>query len=232
MDPNNKTVKVTVDVNPKLAFTKYEDYPDIGTTPVFDDENRLISLDVTLEVPYFSSNEDISRQVNEITRPLIERLQYLLNRPMKTECRLFEQIDPPSPIKQGQISIGMGIDLHKPVDMPVQTDILQQDDSTMKQLHFYNRAVKAQDVIQEIRDLYQILEEETRRNTYTAPDEMRYIRNAVSHPACDNSAVKDFLRHNIGVDSIDLTNPDHISFLKAKASEIKHEAKRIIESHI
>ena len=61
---------------------------------------------------------------------------------------------------------------------------------------------------------------------------MKFIRDAVSHPACDNSKVKEFLRKNIGSETIDITNPDHISFLKAKSDEIRYEAKRIIDSHI
>jgi len=232
MAPENKTVKVTVDIKPKLSFKKYEGYPELGIKPVFDSNNNLVSLEVTLDVPYLFSNEEISRKVNTLIKPLIERLQYLLNRPLKTECRLFEQIYPPSPVKQGQISSNMSADIHKPIDMPVQEDILRQDDSTIKQLHFYNRSVKAQDVIQKIRDLYQVLEEEERRDGYKVPDDMKFTRDAVSHPACDSSKIKEFLRKNIGSETIDITNPDHISFLNAKLEEIRYEAKRIIDSHI
>ena len=152
----NKKVKVTVNIKPKLAFKKYEEYPELGIKPVFDGNNNLVSLEVTLDVPYLFSNEEIAREVNKKIKPLMERLQYLLNRPLKAECRLFEQIYPPLQVKQGQTSFDMSADIHKPIDMPVQEDILRQDDSTIKQLHFYNRSVRVQDVIQKIRDMYQV----------------------------------------------------------------------------
>ena len=147
---NKKIVRVTVDIKPNLQFKKIEKYPRIGIQPVFE-EDKLIQFIVTIKVPYLFSKSDMEKEINNQIKPLIMRLQYLTKFPLKTTCRLFEQIDPPLDIKTGLLKVNTSYSVHKPIDMLLETDVIKQNSNVTKQISYYIKFLATDDVIDRIK---------------------------------------------------------------------------------
>jgi hypothetical protein len=101
------------------------------------------------------------------------------------------------------------------------------------QLAWFNAGESAEWSFERIRNYYEVLElEEESRPPYKAPDECRWLRNAVSHPRPENHSVRDYLQGTISNDFIDPNNDAHVRFVESKVSLLRTTARDVIDPQL
>ena len=230
-----RKVRVSFDVEPKLEFTTTETYPGLGITPEYEDAN-LTGLRVDVEIEANDDDEITKSFARQKITALLERLRYITGWHLAVEAVRIEQIDPPCEKAVGLTSFTVGVCITDKCQMPIEEDLLDnQDENTTYQLMYYNRATKADDLAEKIRNFYMVIEREAEIDiTYkeSISERLKYTRNAVSHPTLNRMNAKNFLKDNIGSCSVDYGNPDHMRFLRAMLPEFKDEAERILNRKV
>jgi len=101
----------------------------------------------------------------------------------------------------------------------------------LRQIGWYSAGMKSEWVIERIRNFYEVLElEKGLGNGYKPPDNLRFLRNAASHPRLDDEKAATWLRGKIGTDHIDPLNPRHLEFLNSETPALESEARRILQT--
>jgi len=230
-----RKVRVSFDVEPNLEFTTTETYPGLGITPEYEDAD-LTGLRVDVEIEANDDDEITKSLARQRITALLERLRYITGRHLAVQARRIEQIDPPCEKAVGFTSLTMGVCITDKCQMPSEEDLLDnQDENTTYQLMYYNRATKADDLADKIRNFYMVIEREGEIHSpykKSIPERLTYTRDAVSHPILNRKDAKSFLKNNIGSCSVDYGNPDHIRFLRVMLPEFRDEAERILNRKV
>ena len=103
----------------------------------------------------------------------------------------------------------------------------------VRQIGWYSSGMKSEWVVERIRNFYEVLEleEGLTKCMYKAPDNLRFLRHAASHPHLDNrKKAAAWLRGKIGTDHIDPLNLQHLEFLNAETPALESEARRILQT--
>jgi hypothetical protein len=120
------------------------------------------------------------------------------------------------------------VDLTKPFISKI---LLNQDEKFVRQLSHYRRGISSQDVIEQIREFYLVLEDEYGKNSARLQP-IAYIRHLVSHPELSSASAQRDAIIMLGKTYLDPSAPKDLSTLKQQLEYIKNEAKCVIESKI
>jgi hypothetical protein len=226
----NRNARVSFEVEPRLEFTSKEIYPGIGVTPEFE-ENRLKALSVDINVDSSDDEQEVIDLACQKLTPLLERLRYLTGVNVNVQPTGIESGGKRLGIKQATADV---LVVHESRPMPTEHEIRDQDAETTYQLICCNRAKRASDFAQRIRDYYLVMEAEQGitecGSKYNVPEELRYTRHAVSHSVLSDPNVKAFLKPRIGFDRVDYSNSSHLKFLRIQAEKLREEAERILNA--
>jgi hypothetical protein len=139
-------------------------------------------------------------------------------------------------ITEGGVMSSATADLAKPeeVDLtkPAFQRVMQEKDAKLAlQLSHFRRGLSSSDVIDQIKEFYQVIEGEYGKNDPRF-DRYRYVRNLVSHPELNDPNVKNTAIALVGKTYLDPSEPQDLSALMTDLKNIKTEARNIIQLKI
>jgi hypothetical protein len=137
-------------------------------------------------------------------------------------------------VKTGAVFMSADAFIVKPeeVDMtkPSFSRILRnQDDKLARQLSHYRRGVSSTDVIDQIREYYQIIEDEYGKNDQRTK-KYTFVRHLVNHPYLNDPNAAAAATTIVGKPYLDPSAPSDILALKAELDTLKNEAIKIIKA--
>ncbi|OGO02409.1 MAG: hypothetical protein A2Y59_00750 [Chloroflexi bacterium RBG_13_52_14] len=227
-----KEFAVWFNIQTEVEFNNKETYPKLKIVPHYSN-NKLEKLEVNVKVTSYATDE-INEIVEEIAyqkiKPLIERLGYLARKSLEINISEIKQTNPPQKPSKQFIQISPIPLPTRLCSMPKEDDLVQQDSNTTDELMFYNRAAKARDLSEKIKNFYMVIEKE--EGSRRKRDDLTNVRDALSHPELNNQEVINFLQRKIGSNSVDYNNPNHVRFLRQMLPKFVSEAKRILDNKI
>jgi len=228
-----KEVRVWFRIEPKMQFVAGEQYPNLKITPEFEND-RLTGLQVDVEVNLNDSDEVAIRKAKGKIAPLLERLRFLKNTWLEVELEMLQEILPQVKTPHTYSHLIYKFFVEEPCRLPREDELLcQQNDDTTYQLMFYNRGMKSEEATERIRNFYLVMEREAAINSsYAILHDLACTRHALSHHRLTRHYARSFLLKNIGCDSIDFNNPDHVAFVQKMVPEFANEALRILNNKV
>lgn len=224
-----KEFTVRFDIQTEAEFNTKEEYPNLKITPIYSD-NKLREVQVNVEVNSEVDNDIVEIIARQKINPLVERLRYLGAKDLEMQIREIKQKNPQKKETTQYIQLPFIANHTKSISMPKEDDLRQQDSYTTELLMLYNRATRVKNLPEKIKYFYMVIEKE--EGSKRKRDDLMNLRDALSHPKLSNLHVLNFLKYNIGSESIDYNNPNHIRFLKQMLPRFITEAKRIVDNMV
>jgi hypothetical protein len=168
--------------------------------------------------------------------PLLTLIEYGYGLPVSIAVVHTHEIEPDSEVSIGLGYVRTGVALARQVPMPPATILSKLTEATHLQMDWFVIGQNSTSVIDRIKNLYKVLEQEKRLTAdstpYVLPAEATYLRHAVSHPQLDNPKVLDYLQQNIDSSEIDPKNESHIRFLEGTLPLLQSEALNVLAGKV
>ena len=226
--------EIRFDVDNPNEFLSKENYDSLGIATIFEG-NRLTGLQMLVEHNEESGHADIVRQARDKIVPLRALIRFYGGPALQLGAVYTQAIEPLSSARIGLGFVKLEAALVKPIPLPPPATIASLSGEVTRQLGWFNAAEDSSWVIEKIRDYYEVLELEDQLTgaSYKPKDEMKHLRDAVSHPRLDRNpkAVK-YLQDNLGTDHIDPNNDTHLQFLEGKVELLRTAARIVLEAKL
>jgi hypothetical protein len=228
--------EVCFTVSNPIPFTDVEDYSPLGIE-ISVVEGKLIALTTVVEHDVGTGRDEIASKSRAAITSLLILIQYGFGLPVNLGPIQTRVIEPASEVSIGLGFVKVEVALARRVPMPPAETVANLSDATRLQLGWYLLGQNSPTVFERIKNYYKVLEQEkrlTEKNVspYIPPDEMKYLRDAVSHPELRNPGLLKYLGNQINSTHIDPQNEEHIRFLEQKMPLLQSEAQRILEAKL
>jgi hypothetical protein len=223
--------EVRLELSNPIPFTTEENYSHLGIE-VSIVEGKLVSLQTIVEHASGVGHSEIVSKARSAVVPLLTLIEYGYGLPVSIAAVHTHEIEPDSEVSIGLGYVKVGMALVRQVPMPPAVILSNLTEATRLQIDWFVIGQNSTSVIDRIKNLYKVLEQEKRLTAdstrYAPPTEATYLRHAVSHPHLDNPKVADYLQQNIGSSEIDPKNESHIRFLEGKVPLLQSEAQDVL----
>lgn len=223
-------------VSSPIPFTNVEDYSLLGIeTSVVD--GKLVALTTVVEHGIGAEHGEIIIEARSAISSLLTLIEYGYGQPVTLGQVQTRTIEPASEVSIGLGFVKVNAALARRVPMPPAETVANLNEATRLQLGWYLLGQNSSSVFERIKNYYKVLEHEkrlTEKNVspYLPSDEMKYLRDAVSHPELHNPCLLKYLGSQINSAHIDPHNDGHIRFLEQKVPLLQSEAQRILEAKL
>lgn len=219
-------------INPHINVREIKNLSNIRLIKDSDNNaSKAIELDVTITA---RTHEDARKEAIELANKcaafLTFKKRFLVSATLLNINRLR-----PSGITMtgyGNLSVRGNIDNYDNIDLTAEPflGLINNNEAKLyRQLWHYHRAFETDDVINKIRELYQVIEDEY-NNTSDFIKSHKWVRHLVSHPELNDPVTAEQALKSIGKEYLDPSQD--LSNLKAEVSEIQKEAEKILEGKI
>jgi len=219
-------------INPHINVREIKNLPNIRLIKDSDNNDaKAIELEVTITARTY---EDARKKAIEIANKCAAFLTFK-KRFLVAATLLNIHRFRPSGITMsgyGNLSVTGNIDNYDNIDLtaePLLGIINNNEAKLSRQLSHYHRALETDDVINKIRELYQVIEDE-HNNTSDFIKSHKWVRHFVSHPELNDPVMAEQALKFIGKEYLDPSQD--LSKLKAEVSEMQKEAEKILEGKI
>ncbi len=163
----------------------------------------------------------------------VDYLSFVSRLPVSASLRQITEIGVESGIKRGLALFPVDTLFAKRIDvdvtMPAFQRVIQNKDTRLAlQLAHFRRGLRTNDVIEKIREFYQVLELEESKVT----EKFRYVRHLVSHPELTNKKAVEEATELIGKPYLDPSVPRDLQNLSSDVQKIEKKARAIIQSKL
>ncbi len=231
--------QIQFDVEDAPEFRSREDYTSLGIQLCFNGD-ILTALQVVTEHEDKANRNEIVALARETIGPLLALVEFGKGVPLKLGMVHTPTVQSKSE-DVATVTGSFGADsilFRHPIPLPPLKTVaeLLAATETRLQLIWYNRAKESGWVVDKIRSYYAVLEleQETYKRASQSPkwQEMKWVRDAVSHPRLGNQTIKNYLRKQIQADHIEPGNELHSQFLRQKLQVLEDEARNILEQKV
>lgn len=188
---------------------------------------------VTPELSY----EDARNYALEVTNRVTDYLSFLKRFPVGAILSNIGQILPADSRihMRGYATLRARATVERPVNLdmavkPIAQIIGGQEAKLARQLSRYRRALETDDVINRVREAYQIIEDEGTDREFLS--KYRYVRHLVSHPELADHRAASQATERFGKPYIDPSSPEDLAKLDEDAKSILKKAEEILLSKL
>jgi hypothetical protein len=230
------TWKAKFNVHPeKIIVSRVVNLPNVTLITEIEGENtKVISIEITTpNLPFV----DAVNYSKVLANRCVDIMSFIVGYGVSCFLNQINEIsNETGKSKTGMIFLTGGAFIAKPVEIDITkssfTAILQNTDAKLtRQLAHYRRGISSQDVIEQIREFYLVLEDEYGKNSPRLQP-IAYIRHLVSHPELNSASAKRDAITLLGKTYLDPSAPNDLSTLRQQLENIKNEAKCVIEAKI
>ena len=219
--------RVVFNIAEPTEFLSRENYDSLGITLLFD-KGKLKALQLVIEPDEGATYEEIVRQARDRIVPLLALIRFGQGVPLQLGVVNTKIVDPESAVEIGLASHKGDTVISRPIPLPPTKMVANLPNGVVRQLGWYNSAGDSGWVIERIRNYFEVLELESELGSYKPPAELKWLRDAVSHPQPRNQAVTNYLHEHLGTDHIDPNDDSHLRFLEGKTELFRREAEGIL----
>lgn len=239
MNTNEKQVKICKwkavfrIVPDGVVVAGVKDIPEIRLITQEGNNKRVTSIEIATPDLSFVDAVAYSKL---IANRCVDLISYIVGRGVSCSLTQITEIGPLGIVKEGHAFWNLDTLLATPQYIDITTasfsDVLQNKKAELaRQLSHYRRGIASSDIIEQIREFYQIIEDEYPKN-HQFIEKHRYVRHLVSHAELKEPHSKQEATKLIGKPYLDPSAPEDIDALRSHLGEIKHEAELIIKSKI
>lgn len=218
----------------RIIVAKVNSLPDVKLRTDSDGTTFITSIEIT--TPELSFLDAIKHSEEKANR-CADIISFITGLPVSCTLRQINEIGPAGTVRTGAVPFTGGADLAcmpQEVDLtaPRIYDVLYNKNKKLaRQLSHYRRGISSSDVIQKIREFYQVVEDEYSKH-HPFIEKYKYVRILLSHPEMDRERSKAEAKKIVGKEYFDPSSPQDMTALEIHLKQIKDEAERIIKSKI
>jgi len=218
--------KVNFSLTDKVLAKTIVDLPDIKLlTEVVRNNTYITAIEIaTPELSFAEATEFSSLAANRCC----DLISFVIGRGVSCTLQQINEIGPPGAVKGGFKLFTVGTIIEAPKDFDLSTApflrVLEDEDQKLaRQLSHYRRGIASLDIIEKVREFYQVLEDETGSQF---KEKYQWLRDLVSHPELTRStASKQKATERVRKTYVDLSSPRDIKTLQKQLEQIKLDAK-------
>lgn len=235
MEPKTKNLwKARFIVHPNgIAVSKVLNLPDVTlVTESIGGSTRVTSVEITTPI---LSLVDAKRYSQRMANRCADILSFISGYGVTCYLKQMNEIGGEvGTAKAGTISVSFDASLERPeeVDLtkPAFLRVIQEKDEKLaRQLSHFRRGISSLDIIEQIREFYQIVEDEY-GESHPKTAKYRYVRHIVSHPELVTTNAKAAAIQMMGKSYLDPSEPNDVSVLSNHLVDLKKDALNIIRS--
>ncbi len=237
-DPPVKKCKwnATFDLEPRIIVAKVNSLPDVKLLTVLDGSSTFItSIEITTpELSFIDATKYARTKANRCA----DIISFITTFPISCTLRQINEIGPAGTVRTGAATFEVTSHLYRPQEVDMTTakfsDVLyNKDEKLARQLSYFRRGISSFDIVQKIREFYQVVEDEYAcAQDHPFIKKYKYVRDLVSHPEMTRPRSKAEAKKIVGKEYFDPSSPQDMAALEAHLEQIKGEAERIIKSKI
>ena len=217
-----------------VGVAQVKDLPEVRLVTEVKGNNKYItSIEITTPDLSFVDAVTYSKLV---ANRCVDMISYIIGRGVSCSLGQITEIGPPGTVKTGRAFYGVDALLSTLQNVDITTasfsDVLQNKNTKLaRQLSHYRRGVASSDVVEQIREFYQVLEDEYPEN-HPFMQKYRYVRHLVSHAELTDKRSKEEAKKIVGKPYLDPSAPEDMRALETHLDEIKNKAEQVIRSKI
>jgi len=217
-----------------IAVSKVLNLPDVTlVTESGGGSTSVTSIEITTPILSFvDAINNSQRMANRCT----DILSFVSGYGVTCSLNQINEIGDGGAAKTGAIDFSADASIVKPEEVDLTRPaflrvIKEKDEKLARQLSHFRRGISSLDIIEQIREFYQIMEDEYGEND-PKTEEYKYVRHLVSHPDLCRPDAKAAAIAMLGKSYLDPSEPNDMSALSNHLANLKNDAKSIIESKI
>jgi hypothetical protein len=218
----------------RIGVSQVKDLPDVKLlTDVIGNNRYITSIEITTPDSSFVDAINYSKL---IANRCVDMISYIVGFGVSCSLSQINEIGPPGTVKTGAVFCTIDAVLSKMQNVDITTTsfsnaLQNRDRKLVRQLSHYRLGLLSSDIVEKIREFYQVLEDEYTKN-HPSIEKYKYVRHLVSHPELTKSRSKEEAEKIVGKSYFDPSAPEDICALERHLEEIKNNAEQLIKSKI
>lgn len=223
---------------PRIIVAKVKSLPDVKLRTDSDGTTFITEIEITTpELSFLDATNYSEEKANRCA----DIISFLTGLSVSCTLRQINEIGPAGTVRTGATTFEVDAVFAKAqeVDLtaPKISDVLyNKNEKLARQLSHYRRGILSSNVVQKIREFYQVVEDEYpregREKDHPIIEKYKYVRILLSHPEMNQERSKAEAKEIVGKEYFDPSSPEDMAALKTHQEQIKNEAERIIKSKI
>ena len=227
--------KAVFKLEPKrILVLKVKDFPEVKLVTDSDGRNTSITS-IEVITPELSFVEAINHSKLKANR-CIDMISFISGFGVSCTLKQINELGTSGTPKTGATFCSADAVISKPQEVNITTtafsNVLQgMNEKLARQLSHYRRGLSSIDIVEQIREFYQVVEDEY-PNNHPFRKKYKNVRHLVSHAELADPRSKSEAMKILGKTYFDPSAPTDMTTLVTHLKQIKDEAERIIKSKI